>query len=196
MILQADVQKNSFLAAFDLKTGKELWRTSRADVPTWSTPTIHEVGGRTQVLVNGWRHTGAYDFKTGQEIWKLNGGGDIPVPVPIVGHGLVFITNSHGGPAPVLRDPRVGDRGHQLTRRARTSSDQVAWLSAADGAYMVSPVLYDGVLYVAKNDGILSVFDAKSGERLYQERLGNGTTAFYRVARRRRRQDLRHQRRR
>lgn len=177
VILQADVQKNSFIAAFDLKSGKELWRTARADVPTWSTPVIHEVNGRTQIIVNGWRHTGAYDFKTGQEIWKLNGGGDIPVPVPVAGHGFVFITNAHGGQSPVLA-VRESATGEIQYAKGTASGDQVGWLSANDGAYMVSPVLYDGVLYVAKNAGILSAFDAKTGERLYQERLGNGTTGF------------------
>jgi len=178
VILQADVQKDSFIGAFDLKSGKELWRTSRSDVPTWSTPTIHEVNGRTQVIVNGWRHTGAYDFKTGQEIWKLNGGGDIPVPVPITGHGFVYITSAHGPtPAPLyaIRESATGDIS---LKPGETSSPYVAWNSAGAGAYMISPVLYEGVLYVAKNAGILSAFDAKSGERLYQERLGNGTTGF------------------
>ena len=40
VILQVDVQKGSFVAAFDVRTGKELWRTPRADVPTWSTPAV------------------------------------------------------------------------------------------------------------------------------------------------------------
>jgi outer membrane protein assembly factor BamB len=97
----ADVQKSSFLAAFDLTSGKELWRTARQDVPTWSTPTIHQVGGQTQILINGWHHMGAYDFKTGREIWKLHGGGDIPVPTPVAGFGLVYITNAHGPMSPV-----------------------------------------------------------------------------------------------
>ena len=65
VVVQADVQKGSFIAAFDAKDGKELWRKTRDDVPTWSTPTVHEVNGRTQLLVNGMRHVGAYDFKTG-----------------------------------------------------------------------------------------------------------------------------------
>ena len=68
VVVQADVQKGSFVAAFDAKDGKELWRKTRDDVPTWSTPTVHEVNGRTQLLVNGMRHAGAYDFKTGDEI--------------------------------------------------------------------------------------------------------------------------------
>ena len=46
---------------------------SRDDVPTWSMPTVHEVNGRTQLIVNGMRHIGAYDFKTGEVIWKMKG---------------------------------------------------------------------------------------------------------------------------
>ena len=111
VVVQADVQKGSFIAAFDAKDGKELWRKTREDVPTWSTPTVHEVNGRTQLLVNGMRHVGAYDFKTGDVIWKLSGGGDIPVPTPVVGDGLVFVTNAHGLMAPVyaIKDTATGD---------------------------------------------------------------------------------------
>ena len=177
VIVQVDVQKNSFLAALDAATGKELWRTPRADVPTWSTPTIHQVGGQTQVLVNGWKHTGAYDFKTGKEIWKFNGGGDIPVPTPIVGHGLVFITNAHGGQSPVLafRETATGDVS---LAAGQTTNEGLAWNVPRDGAYLVSPVLYQGLLYVTKSNGALSVFNAKTGERVHQGRLGSGTSAF------------------
>jgi outer membrane protein assembly factor BamB len=178
IVLQADVQKGSFVAAFDVKTGKELWRTARQDVPTWSTPTIHRVGGQTQILVNGWRHAGAYDFKTGKEVWRLSGGGDIPVPTPIVGDGLVFITNAHGRePAPVyaIREQATGDIS---LATGTTSNAGIAWTARGDGAYMITPVLYGGVLYVAKNNGVLAAFDPKTGERLYQQRLGTGTTGF------------------
>jgi outer membrane protein assembly factor BamB len=178
VLIQADVQKDSFLAAFDVRTGREIWRTPRQDVPTWSTPTVHEVDGRTQILVNGWKHTGAYDFRTGREIWKLTGGGDIPVPTPIAGHGLVFITNAHGregAPVYAIRETASGDIS--LTS-GQTSSTHVAWSVPRDGAYMISPVLYQGLLYVAKNNGVFNVFDATTGERIYQQRLGTGTTGF------------------
>ena len=49
VIVQADVQKDSFLAAFDAATGRERWRTARADVPTFSTPTVLAEAGRTIV---------------------------------------------------------------------------------------------------------------------------------------------------
>jgi outer membrane protein assembly factor BamB len=178
LIVQADVQENSFLAAFDVTSGKERWRTPRHDVPTWSTPTVHEVGGRTQVIVNGWKHTGAYDFATGKEIWKLAGGGDIPVPTPIAGHGLIFITNAHGrqgAPVYAIRETASGDISLPA---GETTNAHVAWSAPRDGAYMISPVLYDGLLYVSKNNGVFNVFDAKTGERVYQQRLGSGTTGF------------------
>ena len=177
VIIQADVQKNSFLAAFDVATGQELWRTPRQDVPTWATPTIHQVGGHTQILVNGWKHAGAYDFGTGKEIWKITGNGDIPVPAPIAGHGLVFLTQAHGPGAPIyaIRETATGDISLQA---GQTSNDHIAWSVPRDGAYMISPVLYGGLLYVCKNNGVFVAFDAKTGERVYQQRLGTGTTAF------------------
>jgi len=88
VVVLCDVQTNSFLAVFALEDGKELWRTPRKDVPTWSTPAIAKAGNSTQILVNGWHHTGAYDFTTGKEIWRLKGGGDIPVPTPVIAHGF------------------------------------------------------------------------------------------------------------
>ena len=85
VIVQCDVQKDSFIAAFDVRNGRELWRTSRTDVPTWSTPTIFEEKTRTVLVANGYKHAGGYDPSTGKELWKLSGGGDIPVPTPVVG---------------------------------------------------------------------------------------------------------------
>jgi outer membrane protein assembly factor BamB len=177
LVIQADVQKGSFVAALDVATGKEKWRTPRQDVPTWSTPAVHVVGGKPQIVVNGWKHTGGYDLATGKEIWKLNGGGDIPVPVPVIGHGLVFITNAHGGKQPVyaIKETATGDIS--LTGGA-TSNEYVAWSVPQDGAYLISPVLYRDLLYVTKTNGVVNTFDAKTGEKVYQQRLGSGTTAF------------------
>jgi outer membrane protein assembly factor BamB len=177
VVIQADVQNSSFLAAFELQTGKELWRTARLDVPTWGTPTIHRVGNQTQVLVNGWRHIGAYDFKTGREIWKLKGGGDIPVPTPIVNSGLVFITNAHGPMSPVyaIRETATGDIS--LTA-GETSNTHIVWSVPRGGAYMATPIVYRDILYVLGWNGVMLALDPKTGERFFQQRIGGGTSAF------------------
>jgi outer membrane protein assembly factor BamB len=177
VVVQADVQKGSFLAAFDVATGRELWRSTRDDVPTWSTPTVHQVNGKWQIVVNGMRHAGAYDFKTGQEIWRLTGGGDIPVPTPVVHDGLIYITNAHGIAAPVyaVRTTATGD----VSLPAGTASNEgVAWSQQRDGGYMCTPLVYQGIVYIVKFNGVLTAYDARSGERKFQERLAGGTAAF------------------
>jgi len=177
VIIQADVQKGSFLAMFDARDGREVWRVPRSDVPTWSTPTIHTVNGRTQILVNGMRQVGAYDFKTGQEIWKLSGGGDIPVPTPVVSDGLVYITNAHGKLSPVyaIKDTAVGDVSLQTDQ---TSNQGVLWSTPRGGGYMCTPLIYKGLAYIIRYNGVLNVFDAKTGEKKYEQRLAGATSAF------------------
>ena len=177
LLVQADVQKDAFLAAFDVSTGRELWRTPRADVPTWSTPTVHVGGGRAQVLVNGFKHIGGYDLLTGKEIWRMKGGGDIPVPTPIAAYGLLFFTNAHGSAAPVIavKETATGDIS---LGDDETATANVAWSQRRDRAYMQTPLVHDGLLYVCRDNGSLSAYDAKTGTRLYQQRLGDGRTGF------------------
>jgi outer membrane protein assembly factor BamB len=177
VIVQADVQKTSFLGAFDVRTGTEIWRVARQDVPTWGTPAIVEANGRKQVVVNGWKHTGGYDLATGREIWKMTGGGDIPTPTPIAGHGLVFITSAHGDESPV-HAIRLTAAGDVSLTRDETRNAYVAWSVPRAGSYMATPILVGDHLYVVRWNGILGVFDARTGTRMYQERLGSGATAF------------------
>jgi outer membrane protein assembly factor BamB len=177
VIVQADVQKGSFLAMFDAKDGREIWRVSRTDVPTWSTPTIHQVNGRTQILVNGMRHVGAYDFESGKEIWTLSGGGDIPVPTPVVQDGLVYITNAHGRDSPVYAIKETASGDISLKGDA-TSNDHVAWSAPRSGGYMCTPLVYRGLVYIVRYNGVLNVFDAKTGEKKYETRLAGATSAF------------------
>jgi outer membrane protein assembly factor BamB len=177
VIVQADVQKGSFVAALDLETGREIWRTPRADVPTWSTPAVYASKTGAQVIVNGLKHIGGYDLATGKEVWRMTGGGDIPVPTPISSHGLIFITNSHGGKSPVYA-VRPTAQGDITLTGDQTSNPHIAWSAARDGAYMQTPLVYGDLLYVCKDNGVLSVFDVKSGQRHYQARLADGRTGF------------------
>ena len=176
IVVQCDVQTNSFIALYDITDGREIWKTPRTDVPTWSTPTVVKVGEQTQILVNGWHHTGAYDFATGKEIWKMDGGGDIPVPTPITGHGLAYFTSSHGRflPMSAIRLEAKGEVKFGETNAA------VAWMYARQGAYMQTPILVGDLLYSCRDNGVLTCFDAKNGEIHYSERFsaqGQGFTA-------------------
>lgn len=54
VLVQCDVQEGSFIAAYKVETSEEIWKTERDEVPTWGTPTIVRVGGKTQGVVNGY----------------------------------------------------------------------------------------------------------------------------------------------
>jgi outer membrane protein assembly factor BamB len=176
VILQCDVQKDSFIAALALADGKELWRTPRDEVPTWSTPTVH-TGERSQIIVNGYKHIGGYDLETGVELWRLRGGGDIPVPTPVVAHGLAFIANAHGPAAPLyaVRLDATGDIS--LTGEQRSNAG-MAWANMNNRAYMQTPLVVGDLLYSCTDNGILTCYEAKTGERIYRERLGSGQSGF------------------
>jgi outer membrane protein assembly factor BamB len=173
VVVQADVLKGSFIATFDAKTGREIWRVERNDVPTWSTPTVHDVNGRTQLLVNGMRQVGAYDFKTGEVIWTLSGGGDIPVPTPVAGDGMVFITNAHGMLSPVYAI-RETSKGDVSLKAGASTSEGVVWSYPRGGGYMATPLAYRGILYVVTYNGILTAYDMKTGEKTYTQRIAEG----------------------
>jgi outer membrane protein assembly factor BamB len=177
VLIQCDVLNGAFVAALNIKDGSEAWRTSRDDVPTWGTPTVYSNGGNAQMIVNGYKNIGSYDVKTGKQIWWLKGGGDIPVPAPVVAHEMVFITNAHGPMAPIYAI-RLNATGDISLKADETANQFVAWSAPRDGAYLITPLVYGDYLYSCKNNGVLYCFEARTGKRLYQERLGSGTTGF------------------
>lgn len=178
VVVQCDVQKGSFLAVFDLADGRELWRTPRGDVPTWGTPTVATGGGRTQIAVNGWHHSGGYDFATGKELWRHDGGGDIPVPTPIVAHDLIFFTSAHGRLRP-LRAVRVDATGDLTpTDTSGKLNPGIAWEHDKRGNYMQTPIVIGDLLYACGDIGLLTCFDAKTGNVRYSERLVNNPEGY------------------
>ncbi|UCE21102.1 MAG: PQQ-binding-like beta-propeller repeat protein, partial [Candidatus Aminicenantes bacterium] len=174
VVVQCDALNTAFLAALDIKTGKEIWRTPREDFPTWSTPTIHVGDKRTQIIVNGFKHIGSYDFKTGKELWKISGGGDIPVPTPVVAHDLVFINGAHGRLSPIYAI-KLDSKGDISLTDGKTSNESVVWSVSRGGAYMQTPLIYGDYLYNLQSNGLLSCFRAQTGELIYREQLGKRT---------------------
>jgi outer membrane protein assembly factor BamB len=175
--LQCDVEKNSFVAAFSLEDGKEIWKTPRSDVPTWSTPTIHKSANRVYLIANGYKEAAGYDAKTGVRIWNLSGGGDIPVPTPVVANDLIFLTSAHGSMSPIYA-VRLTATGDISLKGLVPLNPHVAWSEARAGAYMQTPLVYGDYLYICQDSGVLSCYEAKTGKRIYQTRLGTGATGF------------------
>lgn len=177
VIIQCDVQTNSFIAALDIKDGREVWRTPRTDVPTWSTPTVDVQAGRAQVIANGYREAAGYDLASGKQLWKLSGGGDIPVPTPIVAHGLIFLTSAHGRSSPVfaIRRDATGDI---TLPSGETTNKFIAWSINRGGNYMQTPIVVGDYLFCCRDNGIVTCFNARTGQQHFSERLGSGGGGF------------------
>ena len=175
-IVQADQQQGSFLAAFDLDSGEEVWRTSRDLISSFSTPTIH-VGPRGPELVtNGAGLMHGYDPATGAERWRMSGSSFNTTPTPVVEDGLIYLTSGYRT-RPIFA-VRTGASGDISLPEGERSSAEVAWSSPRDGPYMASPLVYRGHLYVVSAGGVLTVFDAGSGERVYKRRVADRGGAF------------------
>jgi outer membrane protein assembly factor BamB len=179
VIVQCDRRGEPFAAAFSAADGKQLWRTSRAGVADhgWATPGVIRAGGRALAVLNAWPFIAAYDVETGKERWRLRSAGDIPAPTPILARGLIFVTNAHGGGAPLYAIKPGAEGDITPVGDARTSAG-VAWSEPRNGAYMQTPLVAGDLLYSCSDRGVLKVYDAASGTLHYQQRLGAGTTGF------------------
>jgi outer membrane protein assembly factor BamB len=179
LILQCDQKKGSFLAVFSAADGRELWRVGRDGVSnhSWATPAVVRAAGRTQVVCNGWPYIAGYALADGKELWRLKSEGDIPAPTPVLGGGLIYVTNAHGGGAPLyaIHPDALGDI--TPTAGQRTSAG-LAWSEPRNGAYMQTPVIARGVVYSCSDRGVLKAYDAVTGKLHYTQRLGEGATGF------------------
>jgi outer membrane protein assembly factor BamB len=177
VIVQADLQKNSFVAAYDLKTGKQVWKTNREEIPSWSTPTIYEGKTRVELITNGTKAIRGYDPLTGKELWKLSPNSEIATPTPIIANDLIFVTSGYRPIQPIYAI-KPGATGDISLKDGKTSNDSIAWSVTRGGPYMPTPVAYGDLLYTLSNNGVLAAYNTKTGERLYQERLAGKGGAF------------------
>ena len=163
LILYQDSQGSAFIAAYEARTGKQLWRTSRNASVGWGTPVVIRVDGHDEVIVNGQNRVCAYNPDTGVELWNCAGPTVEVIPTPVVGHGLVFCSSGRQGPTLAIRPGGRGD----------VTSSHVAWSTPRGSPFVPSPVIAGDLLYVVNDmQSIATCFEAKSGETMWQSRLG------------------------
>src|SRR5262245_19739257 len=90
-----DHEGDSFLYAFDKRTGKILWKVARDEKTSWSTPLIIEHQGKPQVIVSATKRVRGYDLATGSQIWECAGLTDNVVSSPVHYNGLIITGNSY-----------------------------------------------------------------------------------------------------
>jgi len=177
--LLCDDPDNPFLAVLSLADGKELWRVSRKGIceRSWGTPFIHASASSTQVVTNGWPWTVSYDLETGKERWRIGGGGDNPIPTPFSANGWIYVTNAHGGKAPVWV-VRPDAKGDLTPKDGEPKNEGLVWAGNNMGSYISTPVVYGDYIYLGNANGVVRCLHAKTGEKIFEERLSTDAQIY------------------
>ncbi|MEX2272354.1 MAG: PQQ-binding-like beta-propeller repeat protein [Vicinamibacterales bacterium] len=173
VIVQVDTSNDDYLLSLDAATGREIWRTARQELPSWGTPTIVKVPGRTEIVTNSSNFVYGYDFLTGKELWRLGGSSQITAPTPIFTPDAIIIASGRRPTAPILA-VKPGASGDI------TGTASVLWQKLQRGPYMPTPVIYGEQLYVLGNGGVFDSYNYRTGAEVYRSRLlhkGSGFSA-------------------
>jgi outer membrane protein assembly factor BamB len=171
VILQCDLSKDSFVAAFSLDDGSRVWSTPRDEIPSWSTPTIWRSPERVELVTNAAQYARGYDPATGKELWRLAKKSEVTIPTPVVGTDRVYITSGNRPIQPIFAI-RPGATGDISLKPDEEQNEHVAWSKMRGGPYMPTPILYGKYLYMCSNAGMLTCYEADTGKEVYKERLG------------------------
>jgi outer membrane protein assembly factor BamB len=142
----------SFAAAVDARTGRNLWKHARSAKINWTTPFVWTRGGRPEVLFQSGGELTAYDAVSGSTLWTHAGEKLSTIPSPIATEGHVY---APGGPFVALA-PGEGEI-------------RKVW-EAPLSAATASPTYYKGRLYNVDSAGIVSCADPKDGKVLWKAR--------------------------
>lgn len=168
LIINCDGFENQSVVALNKQSGEIAWRQPRKARHAYSTPEIVRVDGQDQLLSIGADAAIGYEPLTGKEIWRVTYNGYSNVPRPVIGHGLAFLATGYDKPS--LIAVKLGGTGD-------VTETHIAWKQDKAAPLNPSPVLVDDLLYMVSDNGIGTCVEAKTGEKVWQERIGGNYSA-------------------
>jgi outer membrane protein assembly factor BamB len=169
IILLAYHSPASYIVALDKRTGAVKWKVDKAPgQESYSSPIVVQGPAGHELIVNSNSGVESFDPATGQSLWTYPEVNRFPIPVAMVDNGMLYL--SRGYRSSPFMAIRLGGRGD-------ITSTHVAWRVPTGGPYVSSLVHYQGLIYMSTDNGILSAVDAKTGARLWQERVGGTFSA-------------------
>jgi outer membrane protein assembly factor BamB len=178
LYIQNDNDRESYLEALDKRTGETLWRVSREEKSTWSTPYVWETGARTEIVTIGSNKIRAYAPEDGSVIWELRGTSGLVSLMPFARDGLLYAgAGYHYGPLYAIRPGATGD----ITLQAgETSNEWIAWAQRRGSSIHPCYLVSGERLFVCYDSGLLACFHAKTGaEIIPRQRMNTMGGRFY-----------------
>ncbi len=176
LVFSCDGADKQFVIALNTSDGKTAWQTPRNSSATklfsFSTPAIVDVDGQKQIISEGSDVIAGFDAKTGKEIWRSKFDGYSLIPKPVVGHGMVYFSTGYNTPS--MMAVKLGGAGDVTNTHA-------GWKAAKVAPHTPSPLLVGDNLFLISDRGLMSCLDAKTGEKIWEERVKGSYSAspFY-----------------
>jgi len=173
IFIQWDHEKDSWLYCVDKKTGEDVWKVSRDEITSWSSPVVVEANGKTQVITAASGATRSNDYETGELLWSCTGLTSNVIPVPMVEDGILYVMSGYRGTA--LQAIDLSKASGNIT-----GTSAVIWEYNQDTPYTPSAVLMDGKLYFLRaNNGFLTCLNAKDGSVVYSKEKVEGISTLF-----------------
>ncbi len=165
IILQCDHETGAYLLALDLRTGEERWKADRGPaLRSYSTPLVVAGPDGDELVVNANAGIDGYDPSTGTWLWHADGHNEYPIASATYDDGGMLYTGRGHRAGPYMAI-RLGGRGV-------VDESHVAWRVPTGAPYISSILYYQGLIYMANGNGIVTVVDAETGRRVWQDRVG------------------------
>lgn len=164
--------------ALDAKSGNEIWMHLRKTdgvaecTHSYASPTIYRDSNREMLVTHGADYVIGHSLEDGSEIWRCGGvnpHGDSYNPFfrfvssPGCGDGIIVAPTCKRGPVLGLKADIEGDVSAKEEARH--------WKLEKGTPDVATPVIYDGLVYLAGEKGDLTCLDVETGETKYRERL-------------------------
>ncbi len=159
-----ELNKASFLIAFDGKSGAVRWRKDRPDVE-WahSTPLLAKVGGKAQLLLATANGPQGVDPASGEIIWSFRAPQRLGDTVtPVYRDGLLYVDSGRGG--------GLGGIGVAVdaTGKGDVSKTHLRWKAPAMAEGFSSPLVVGDLFYRLHAPGVLDCRKWATGEEVYK----------------------------
>jgi len=173
-----DNQSESYLMALDGATGKELWKVKRDEKSNWATPFVWQNDKRTEIVTPGTSRVRGYDLE-GHELWTLKGMSSITIATPYAVDGLLYVSSGYViDPFRPLYAIKPGAEGDISLKGKETSNKFIEWSNRSAGPYNPTTLVYKGRLYVLYDQGMLEVYDARTGKPIIPRKRLPRTRGF------------------
>jgi outer membrane protein assembly factor BamB len=168
----------SCLVSLDKKTGKQQWKAERSSRQSWSSPAIVQVDGKPHVVVSSQGSVDGYDPANGNVFWSFKEvGGNTGVTPIDCGKGSFLIGASAGRQGENAEAAKSSNAMIQVVREGDKFVASRKWIAKEASPSWASPIIHDGVAYWMNRTGVMSAFDATTGQPLYTKRAQQSSWA-------------------